>query len=170
MFTKNARNTQGFAVWVLLVLFTAIGCGPSQKTIREDGESIFQDVYVPSDAVILSQYQQDSVVVAVYNCKGIEISVIYGTNRPANEVLNEYIEDLFANGWHVDSWNDNPKELPHFYKGFAFVGVYFAIPPDVLAKFTPDQILQTEGYTTVYLVDFSYAVPSSGDSEIDCHA
>ena len=167
---KILKNMMGSAVLILLMLFTISGCGPSQRTLREDGETFFQNVYVPSDAIIINQRQQDDVVAAVQrNCKGIEISIIYGINRSADEVLNEYIESLFANGWHVDSWNENPTELPHFYKGDAFIGVYFVTPLDILAKSVPDQILPTEDYMTIYSIYYNYAVPASGDSEIKCH-
>ncbi len=153
---------------IVLILFVISSCGPSQESIRKDGEEIFQNVYAPPDAVILHQYQQDSIVAAINGCIGIETSVIYGINRPVNEVLNEYAEDLFAKGWHIDTWNDNLIELPHFYKGRAFLGIYFTTPLDVLEKFAPGVPLQTEDYSTIYMVDFSYEVPSSGDSDIDC--
>ena len=158
----------GFVVlMILLVSFVTSGCGPSQKTVREDGEAIFQNMYVPVDAVILNQYQFDSVVATVNGCKGIEISIVYGVNRSADEVLNEYIEDLFANGWHVVSWNTDPTELPHFYKGDAFVSVDVVTPLDVLVKLVPE--LQAEGYMTIYSIHYTYAVPPSGDSDVDCH-
>ncbi len=169
MFVQTLKNA-GFVALIMFVLFVTSSCGPNQTTIREDGEGIFQDVYVPPDAVILNQYQQDSLVAPLNKCKGIEISVIYGINRPANEVLNEYVEDLFAKGWYIDTWNDDLMELPHFYKGHAFLGVYFTIPLDVLKKLAPGELLQTEGYSTIYKVNFSYAVPSSKDSDIDCYA
>lgn len=166
---KTLGKIIGFTTLILLVLFIVSSCGPSQKTVRADGEAIFQnDVYVPHDAVVLDYYQQDSTVAAINGCTGIEISNIYGINRPADEVFNEYVEDLFANDWYVDSWNENPAELPHFYKGDAFVGVYFAIPLDVLEKLAQGESLQTEDYLTIYKVNFSYEVPSSGESDDDC--
>ena len=164
---KTLGKIIGFGTLILLIVFVMSSCGLSQETVRADGEAIFQnDVYVPHDAVVLNYFQQDSVVAAINGCTGIEISIIYGINRPADEVLKEYIEVLFDKGWHVESWNEDPKELPHFYMGDAFVAVYFTTPIEVLLKFVPD--LQTDGYSTIYDVHFSYELPSSGNSDDDC--
>ena len=165
---SERRKTAVIAITLIVLVLLAIsGCGPSQETVSKDGEGIFQNLYVPPDAGILNQHQMDSIVASVHGCKGMEASVIYGINRPTSEVLSEYIEYLFANGWYVDTWNTDPMELPHFYKGNASLGVYFTIPLDVLKKFAVGEPLQTEGYSTIYLVDFSYAVPPNKDSGID---
>lgn len=163
-----SRNMLGIVALNLLFLVSVMGCGPSMKTIREDGERIFQDVHVPADAVILHQYQQDSVTTTVNGCKGIEMFYIYGINRPVGAVLNEYIEEQFANDWYVDSWDENSVDLTHFYKGAAILSVDFVTPIEVLVKFAPN--LQTQGYVTIYSIDYFYAVHTSGDTDVDCDA
>jgi len=165
---KNAKKLVKAIAIILCVLLFVSGCQSRQETVRNEGKEIFQSIYLPSDAVILNQYEQDSIVAQVVGCTGIEILVAYGINRPADEVLNEYIEDLSAAGWNLPYWNDDPKEIPSFYKGDAYVHLSFSTPPDMIAGLMPGGTLKSMDYTTIYLVNFSYAVPTKANADPDC--
>jgi hypothetical protein len=111
-FAKEAIHLRLLHIMTLLVgVLLLTGCDtltrlqgidPVQLQRVESGiAEVRQNLYVPADAIQLAEAQQTGLRGSGRGCLGGWLEIIYGINRPFEQVLKEYKQVLLENGWGV---------------------------------------------------------------------
>jgi len=144
----------------LIVFFTCglSGCGKgTQQRVDEAARTLRDDLYVPKDAVLLGEVQSDEFRAYGKGCTGTYIEVVYGINRPLEEIVAEYQQQLLNAGWilHPGYDTDGARDHAYFQNGVeTMVSINNLF---VLVSINNDVSNQ---FSTIYVIKISYVEPS----------
>jgi hypothetical protein len=108
--TKEAiRPRILYIVAILVVVLFLTGCGALTRLrgidlvqlqrVESGMAEARQNLYVPADAVQLVERKETGLRGTIPGCLGGRLEIVYGINRPFEQVLEEYEQALLENGW-----------------------------------------------------------------------
>ena len=80
-----------------------------QQKVSVTANEIFDSLYIPPDAVLLDKVESYHALAYARDCTGTLIEAAYGINRPLDEVMAEYDQQLLRIGWKPDPGRDTSQ-------------------------------------------------------------
>lgn len=154
----NLKHLMTFMLFTVLQIIVVSCTSPiKQKEINATAQKIYQDLYVPDDAVLLSTVMQDDALRYNSGCIGTFIEIAFGVNRTLSDVMNDYEMALLNSGWEFHSGYTQRDDYRTYSKG---ITTTLAIGGDLTEITLPD----AHSFSTVYGIDIIYTEPS----DIEC--
>jgi hypothetical protein len=150
----------------LLLIFTLIlgsGCTITRtQEVKKGAAEIRQNLYTPADAILLNEVERSDALAYGSGCSGVVVEMVYGVNRPLNNVIEEYHSSLLASGWELDpAYSPNKTNQVAFYRKGPEVAIQIDSTP-VWASL-PSQEKKDQQYKTLYTILIVYTIPSNAE-------
>jgi hypothetical protein len=162
MWLCTFRHLMHLGTMCVLVVLLGACRSTRQQEVSVVANSIFDSLYVPSGAVLLDRVEIHDALAYARDCTGTLIEAAYGIDRPLDDVMAEYHQQLLESGWEpYPGWDTSQTE------GYA---VCQKNPPTRL-DFNTDLVWtsllsQKPGkaqFTTIYTIMIIYTEPSNDD-------
>jgi len=164
-FTNLLYTTRCSITFILLclVLFAVSGCNSvKQRRVDDKANEISQNMFTPTDAVLLGKVENDHLLAYARGCTGTVIEIAYGVNRPLIEIIEEYHRSLLETGWELHpGYKPNKNDTAAVFRKGAQVNVWILAQPVNVVLPTPKPNEQT--FITTYAVMIIYSKPSNAD-------
>ena len=131
-------------------------------TIRKQKEQIARaklapvrsEMYIPQGVTVLKESEgfHPPDYFGGFGCFGISVKIIYGTNRPIDEIREEYAHELTEANWNLDSGYKPVEDYMVYKKGDEYQVVI-----DTLEDFTAPI---EQDFEVIYSVILRYWTPS----------
>lgn len=145
------------------VLLSTSGCNSAkQRRVNEKANKVFQNLFIPADAILLGKVENDHLLAYAHGCTGTVIEVTYGANRPLAEIIDEYHHALLASGWELHpDYKPNKTDTTAIYQMGPQAHIRLL---STLINTTPSMPQSNEEVlTTTYTVMIIYTEPSNTD-------
>lgn len=159
----QARNWPAACLFLCLVLLSISGCNSAkQGRINEKANEVYQNLYVPDDAVVLGKVENDRLLAYGHGCTGTVIEIAYGVNRSLTEIIEEYHQSLLKDGWELHpDYNPNRTDTTAVYRMNPRTNLRILSSP---VNIIPPTLKPNEqSFVTIYAIMIVYTEPSNAN-------